>query len=48
MRILLIVNDPPYGSERPFNALRLARSLAGSQNTEEFSVWVKVERVLTF
>lgn len=24
---LLIVNDPPYGTERAFNALRLARAL---------------------
>lgn len=24
---LLILNDPPYGSERSYNALRLARSL---------------------
>ena len=25
--ILLIINDGPYGSERPFNALRLALNL---------------------
>lgn len=27
MRYLLIINDPPYGSERPYNALRLAHAL---------------------
>jgi uncharacterized protein involved in oxidation of intracellular sulfur len=27
MEILLIVNDPPYGSERLYNALRLAAAL---------------------
>lgn len=27
MQTLLIVNDPPYGSERCYNALRLATSL---------------------
>jgi uncharacterized protein involved in oxidation of intracellular sulfur len=27
MRHLLILNDPPYGTERGYNALRLARSL---------------------
>jgi len=27
-KTLVIVNDPPYGSERPFNALRLATALA--------------------
>ena len=29
MNVLLIVNGPPYGSELPFNALRLARELVG-------------------
>jgi uncharacterized protein involved in oxidation of intracellular sulfur len=28
MRTLFILNDPPYGTERSYNALRLARSLA--------------------
>lgn len=28
MRTLLLINDPPYGSERCYNALRLAGSLA--------------------
>jgi uncharacterized protein involved in oxidation of intracellular sulfur len=27
MRYLLVLNDPPYGTERSYNALRLARSL---------------------
>jgi len=27
MKILLILNDPPYGTERSYNALRLARTL---------------------
>ena len=27
MRTLFIVNDPPYGSERVYNALRLAHAL---------------------
>jgi uncharacterized protein involved in oxidation of intracellular sulfur len=27
MTILVVVNDQPYGSERPFNALRLAGAL---------------------
>ena len=27
MKNLLILNDPPYGTERSYNALRLARSL---------------------
>jgi uncharacterized protein involved in oxidation of intracellular sulfur len=28
---LFILNDPPYGSERSYNALRLARSLLNGQ-----------------
>ncbi len=28
MNVLVLVNDPPYGTERCFNALRLAGSLA--------------------
>jgi uncharacterized protein involved in oxidation of intracellular sulfur len=27
MKTLFILNDPPYGTERSFNALRLARNL---------------------
>jgi uncharacterized protein involved in oxidation of intracellular sulfur len=27
MKLLMVINDQPYGSERPFNALRLAGSL---------------------
>ena len=28
MNVLVIVNDQPYGSERPYNALRLAGALS--------------------
>ncbi len=28
MNVLVVVNDPPYGTERCYNALRLAGSLA--------------------
>ncbi|WP_133513236.1 DsrE/DsrF/TusD sulfur relay family protein [Candidatus Thiosymbion oneisti] len=28
MKILLILNDPPYGTERSYNGLRLAKTLA--------------------
>jgi uncharacterized protein involved in oxidation of intracellular sulfur len=28
MKILFIINDGPYGNERPYNALRLAINLA--------------------
>jgi uncharacterized protein involved in oxidation of intracellular sulfur len=32
MNILLILNDPPYGTERSYNALRLARALLEKQD----------------
>lgn len=34
MSTLFIVNDPPYGSERVFNALRLAANLQQRQEEE--------------
>jgi uncharacterized protein involved in oxidation of intracellular sulfur len=34
MKILLIVNDPPYGTERAYNALRLATSLLKREGEE--------------
>ena len=34
MKTLVIVNDPPYGTERCYNALRLANSLAKREGEE--------------
>jgi uncharacterized protein involved in oxidation of intracellular sulfur len=34
MKALLILNDPPYGTERSYNALRLALALAKVEGTE--------------
>ncbi len=34
MKILAILNDAPYGTERTYNGLRLARSLANRDGTE--------------
>lgn len=34
MRILFILNDPPYGSERTYNALRLAGALSKAPENE--------------
>lgn len=34
MRTLFIVNDPPYGTERAYNALRLAISLIKREGEE--------------
>ena len=34
MKVLLILNDPPYGTERSYNALRLARNLLAKEKGE--------------
>lgn len=34
MRILVILNDPPYGTERSYNGLRLAYALAKREEAE--------------
>jgi len=33
MRTLIIINDPPYGTERLYNGLRLAHALLKRKNT---------------
>lgn len=34
MKYLLVLNDPPYGTERSYNALRLARNLLAREAGE--------------
>ncbi|MBI2312156.1 MAG: DsrE family protein [Betaproteobacteria bacterium] len=34
MKFLLILNDPPYGTERSYNGLRLAGSLSKAEHEE--------------
>lgn len=34
MNVLVVLNDPPYGTERSYNGLRLAGSLAKRDDTE--------------
>jgi uncharacterized protein involved in oxidation of intracellular sulfur len=34
MKILVLLNDPPYGTERSYNGLRLAGSLARRDGVE--------------
>jgi uncharacterized protein involved in oxidation of intracellular sulfur len=33
MNALIIINDPPYGNERSYNGLRLAKALAAADAT---------------
>lgn len=42
MKTLLILNDPPYGTERSYNGLRLARTLS---KTAEVSVFLMADAV---
>jgi uncharacterized protein involved in oxidation of intracellular sulfur len=34
MKTLFVLNDPPYGSEQPYNGLRLANTLAKREGEE--------------
>ncbi|PIZ17375.1 hypothetical protein COY52_04665 [Candidatus Desantisbacteria bacterium CG_4_10_14_0_8_um_filter_48_22] len=34
MKVLIILNDPPYGTERSYNGLRLAMSLTTQKDIE--------------
>lgn len=43
MKTLLILNDPPYGSERSYNGLRLAKALAGKE--AEVTVFLMADAV---
>lgn len=45
MKILFIVNDPPYGTERVYNALRLAQALLKKQPME-ISIFLLADAVL--
>ena len=42
--ILFIVNDAPYGSERPYNALRLAGTLA-KRDSEQVRIFLMADAV---
>ncbi len=44
MKILLILNDPPYGTERSYNGLRLAHQLAG-RDAVDLTVFLMADAV---
>ncbi len=46
MQILLILNDPPYGTERCYNGLRLALALAKSDPTTLVTVFLMADAVV--
>jgi uncharacterized protein involved in oxidation of intracellular sulfur len=46
MKVLFILNEPPYGSERVYNALRLALVLLEAQPAGEIKVFLMADAVL--
>jgi uncharacterized protein involved in oxidation of intracellular sulfur len=45
MTTLFILNDPPYGSERDYNALRLAHALARAEPEAGVTVFLMADAV---
>ncbi len=46
MKILFIINDPPYGTERCFNAFRLALALLKEEDKPDVTVFLMADAVL--
>ena len=46
MKSLFILNDPPYGTERVYNALRLAHALAKKDPAAEVTLFLMGDAVL--
>lgn len=46
MKTLFILNDPPYGSERCYNALRLAHALLKKDSQTTVAVFLMADAVI--
>ena len=46
MKSLFIVNDPPYGTERVYNALRLAHALIKREPSMQVTIFLMADAVL--
>jgi uncharacterized protein involved in oxidation of intracellular sulfur len=46
MKALFIINDPPYGTERCYNALRLAHALLKKDPQTEVTVFLMADAVV--
>ena len=46
MKALIVLNDPPYGTERCYNALRLAHALLKNDPTAEITVFLMADAVV--
>ena len=47
MHVLFILNDPPYGTERTYNGLRLANNLFKKSESVEVTVFLMADAVST-
>ncbi len=45
MRYLFVLNDPPYGTERSYNALRLADRLIKTDESAQVTVFLMADAV---
>lgn len=45
MKTLIILNDPPYGTERSYNGLRMAKSLIKNDSSAELTVFLMADAV---
>ncbi len=45
MKMLFILNDPPYGTERCYNALRLAHALLKNDPATEITIFLMADAV---
>jgi uncharacterized protein involved in oxidation of intracellular sulfur len=46
LKTLFILNDPPYGTERVYNALRLAQALLKNEPQMELTVFLMADSVI--
>lgn len=46
MKHLILLNDPPYGTERSYNGLRMAHALAKHDPDAELTVFLMADAVL--
>lgn len=46
MKHLILLNDPPYGTERSFNGLRMAHALAKNDAEADITVFLMANAVL--
>jgi len=46
MKIHFILNDPPYGTERCFNAIRLAQTMLKGEDAPDITVFLMADAVI--